>query len=130
MFVIARVRLATDTRPIQTKTGTAMRSGFGFADVDAENGLPVGLVAFGSLADELGKYRKGDIIRVTGTFKANDYTKRDGTEVNGWQITLDGLMGVRAAKGKYSTPRAKRGQGAAADANKATGRFYDDEVSF
>ena len=127
MYVIARIRLATDTRPIQTKTGTTMRSGVGFADVDADDGLPVSLVAFGSLADELGKYHKGDTIRVTGTFKPNDYTKKDGTEVNGWQITIDGLMGVKAAKGQYSPPKKKTDN---QDAYQATERFYEDSIGF
>lgn len=53
MLVIARIRLAKDTRQIQIKTGTRMQSGFGFVDVDSDRGLPVAVVAFGSLADEL-----------------------------------------------------------------------------
>jgi hypothetical protein len=105
MFVIAKIRLANDPRHIQTKTGTRMESAFGFADVDGDNGLPVGLTAFGSLADELAKYRNGDSIRVSGAFRANNYTRQDGTEVEGWQITIDGLAGVKAARGKYSAPK-------------------------
>lgn len=53
MFVIARVRLVKDTNAIKTKTGTRMQTCFGFADIDGENGLPVGIVAFSNLANEL-----------------------------------------------------------------------------
>ena len=51
MYVIAKIRLGGDTRKITTKTGTRMQTAFGFADVDSDNGLPVSIVAFGSLAD-------------------------------------------------------------------------------
>jgi len=118
MYAIARIRLAKDTRQIQTKTGTRMQTGFGFADVDSESGLALGIVAFGNLADELAKYRKGATIRVSGTFKANDYEKA-GKVVNGWQLVADGIAGVKSARGKYSTPKAQ---------NKATTDFYSDAL--
>lgn len=78
MYTIARMRLAKDTRAIQTKAGTEMQTGFGFIDIDGEDGLPCGVVAFGSLAGELAKYKKGATIRISGTFKANNYTSKDG----------------------------------------------------
>ena len=111
MFVIAKIRLAKDTRQIQTKTGTRMQSGFGFVDVENDNGLPVAVVAFGNLADELEKYRKGATIRISGTFKSNDYTKHDGTQVEGWQIVADGIAGIKSVRGKYSTPKQDSQQG-------------------
>ena len=33
MYCIAKLRLAKDTRPIQTKTGTRMQTGFVFGDL-------------------------------------------------------------------------------------------------
>jgi len=107
MFVIARVRLAKDTTAIQTKTGTRMQTGFGFADIDGENDLPVGIVAFSNLADELAKYKKGATIRVSGIFKANIYFNRDREDVNGFQIVADGVMGVKSARGKYLDTEAE-----------------------
>lgn len=126
MYVIAKVRLVKDTRKIQTKKGTRMQSGFGFADIDGENGLPVGVVAFGSLADELGKYSNGSTIRVSGIFKSNNYTQKDGTEVEGFQITLDGIAGIKAARGKYSQPKPRTDNNQ--QANQVTTEFYDDAL--
>ena len=97
MFVIARVRLAKDTTAIQTKTGTRMQTGFGFADIDGDSGLPVGLVAFSNLADELAKYRKGDTLRVSGKFKENHFVNNAGESVEGYQIVADGIAGEKAA---------------------------------
>ncbi len=126
MYCIAKIRMAADTKQIQTKTGTRMQSGFGFCDIDGENGLPVGVVAFGSLADELAKYRKGHTIRVSGTFKANDYTKADGTEVHGYQITAEGIAGIKAARGKYrdSKPKPENNQ----QAYQASTEFQDSQI--
>ena len=100
MYCIARMRMAKDTQPIQTKTGTRMQTGFGFIDIDGDNDLPAGVVAFGALADELAKYKKGATIRVSGTFKANDYEK-DGKAVNGYQILAEGIAGVKSATVKH-----------------------------
>lgn len=126
MFVIAKVRLVKETREIQTKTGTRMQTAFGFADVDSDKGLPVGIVAFGNLADELSKYNKGAMVRISGTFKANSYTNKQGEEVNGWQIVCDGIAGIKSARGKYSTPKPKNNP----VRNKATEAFYEDPLQF
>ena len=135
MYCIAKVRLGGDTRTINTKTGTLMRTAWGFADVDSESGLMVGIVAFGNLSEELSKYHKGDSIRVTGTFKANDYMANDGTEKKGWQIVADGIMGVKSARGKYSTPKPKADPETQQQRNQATDQFnqppdFDDDLSF
>lgn len=100
-----------------------MQSGFGFIDVDSDNGLPCAVVAFGALADELAKYSKGSTIRVSGQFKANNYTKQDGTEVEGWQITADGIAGVKSARGRYSTPKQNSQQ-----AKQASAEFQDSAI--
>ena len=63
MFVIAKVRLVKPVRVINTKTGTPMSAGFGFADIGGEKGLPVGVVGFNNLANELSKYGQGNTIR-------------------------------------------------------------------
>ena len=125
MYVIARIRLAT-TKPVQTKSGTRMQSGFGFADVGEGDDLPCGLVAFNNLADTLAKYKKGDTIRVSGDFHHNDYTDKKGNDVNGWQITIEGIAGVKNATGKYNQPKAK----ATSEAIARQTDFYDDTLSF
>ena len=130
MFVIARVRLANDTRSITTKTGTRMQTGFGFADIDGDNGLPVGIVAFSNLADVLAKYRKGDTLRVSGKLKENNYTSRDGEEVNGYQILAEGIAGVKAATMKHQERKPKANPETQQQRNQATQEFYEDEISF
>ena len=42
MYCIAKMRLGSDTRKIQTKTGSSMQAGFGFIDIDGDNDLPAG----------------------------------------------------------------------------------------
>ena len=130
MYVIAKVRLGGDTKKINTKTGTLMRTAWGFADVDSESGLMVGIVAFSNLAEELAKYHKGDSIRVSGIFKANDYTAKDGTEKKGWQIVCDGVAGIKSARGKYSTPKPKADPADQQQRNEASEAFYEDSLTF
>lgn len=84
----------------------------------------LGVVAFGSLADELGKYSNSATVRVSGIFKSNNYTKKDGTEVEGYQITAEGIAGVKAAHGKYRDSKPKPDS----QANQATESFYDDAL--
>lgn len=128
MFCIARVRLAKDTRPITTKTGTRMQTGFGFADIDSDNGLPVGVVAFGNLADELAKYRKGATIRVSGKLKANDYTNKQGEEISGYQIICEGIAGLKSAAMKHQERKPKVDPETQRQRNQATQEFYNDPL--
>ena len=135
MYVIARVRLAKDTKAITTKTGTRMQTGFGFADIDGDSGLPVGLVAFSNLADVLAKYHKGDTLRVSGKLKENNYTNRDGEEVNGYQIICEGIAGVKAATMKHQERKPKADPETQQQRNQATDQFnqppdFDDDLSF
>ena len=76
-----------------------MSASFGFADIGGEKGLPVGVVGFNNLANELSKYGQGNTIRATGTLQENGYTDKNGNEVDGYQIVLDGIAGVKSAKG-------------------------------
>ena len=123
MYCIARMRMAKDTRPIQTKTGTRMQTGFGFIDIDGENDLPCGVVAFGTLADELAKYKKGATIRISGTFKANNYEK-DGKAVNGYQIAAEGIAGVKSATVKHQKDERQNNK----QAFNAQDNFFNDNL--
>ncbi len=105
MFVIAKVRLVKPVRAIQTKTGTPMSASFGFADLGGEKGLPVGVVGFNNLANELSKYGQGNTIRATGILQENGYTDKNGDQVDGYQIVLDGIAGVKSAKGVKAKPK-------------------------
>ena len=99
MYVIAKVRLVKPVRPISTKTGTPMSASFGFADIGGDKGLPVGVVGFNNLANELSKYGQGNTIRASGKLQENGYTDKNGDQVDGYQIVLDGIAGVKSAKG-------------------------------
>jgi hypothetical protein len=50
------------------------------------SGLPVGIVAFGDFGLDLGKYKKGSALRIDVEFKANNYTYKEGTKIEGYQI--------------------------------------------
>ena len=128
MFVIARVRLAKDTTAIQTKTGTRMQTGFGFADIDGDSGLPVGLVAFSNLADVMAKYRKGDTLRASGKLKENNYTNRDGAEVTPFNTISEGIAGVKAATMKHQERKPKADPETQQQRNQATEDFYNDPL--
>ena len=105
MFVIAKILLVKPVRAIQTKTGTPMSAGFGFADIGGDKGLPVGVVGFNNMAKELSKYGQGNTIRATGTLQENGYTDKNGNQVDGYQIVLDGIAGVKSAKGVKAKPK-------------------------
>lgn len=130
MYVIARIRLVKDSRTIQTKTGTPMVTSFGFADISGEDGLPVGVVAFSNLADVLSKYKKGEVIRVTGNLKANDYTNAQGEDVKGFQIIAEGVAGVKAATAKFQDRKPKTDAEVQKQKNAATSDFYEDALTF
>ncbi len=99
MYVIAKVRLVKPVRAINTKTGTPMSASFGFADIGGEKGFPVGVVGFNNLANELSKYGQGTTIRASGTLQENGYTDKNGDQVDGYQIVLEGVAGVKSARG-------------------------------
>ena len=122
MYCIARMRLGSSPRKIQTKTGTRMQTGFGFIDIDGDTDLPAGVVAFGSLADELAKYKKGATIRISGTFKANSYEK-DGRQINGYQVIAEGIAGVKSATVKHQKDERHDKK-----TLEAQGRFFDDNL--
>ena len=124
MDIMAKARLGNDPQRVQTKTGTEMARGFAFLDIEGESGLPAGLVGFNRIAGALLKYRKGDAIRITGTLKENRWEK-DGEEQVGYQVVVDSLMGVKAAKTQYQERKPKAEQ---QQRNKATQEFYDDAL--
>jgi len=94
IYMNARVRLIS-TKRITTKTGKPMTTGFCYADIQGEKGFPLGLVCWNEMAEELARYGKGDTLTVTGRLQSNDYTNKQGEVVNGYQLIVDGLMGVK-----------------------------------
>jgi len=126
MFVIAKVRLVKPVRTINTKTGTPMSASFGYADIGGDKGLPVGVVGFNNLANELSKYGQGTTIRASGTLQENGYTDKNGDQVDGYQIVLEGVAGVKSARGV----NAKRPEKSEPHPNQSGGIQYDDIPDF
>ena len=120
------VRLANDPQARATKAGTDMATGYGYADIEGAEGLGLGLLAFGSVAEELLRYRKGDSVRVSGTLRENRYVARDGAERVTLQVLLDGLAGVKRAQPvqRESKPKPKQRQ------REAAADSFNDPVSF
>lgn len=129
IWVNATIRLASDPRLHTTRKGSSMASGFGFADIEADNGLGLALVAFGSLADELLRYRKGDSVRVSGPLKENSYTNSSGIEVRQLQVAVDGIAGIRRAQPVQRERKPKTHDKRESAAPAATEPF-NDELSF
>lgn len=98
IWATATLRLASDPMDIATKTGVKMASGFGFADIQSHEGLALAIVGFGSIADELLRYRKGNSIHISGRIQANNYTNRDGEDVKRLQVVLDGIAGMKRSQ--------------------------------
>lgn len=97
-FISISLRLGSDPRPIQTKTGTPMVTGYGFAKLGNDSpDLSLGVVAFNDVANELANYRKGDVINLSGQLKINVY-QRNGEQVEQLQIVADGIAGKLALK--------------------------------
>ena len=91
--------------------------------------MPVGVVGFNNLANELSKYGQGNTIRATGTLQEKGYTAKNGNEVDDYQILLDGIAGVKSAKGVRAKPKDNsEPKGYAAPHPNQTGGILFDEI--
>jgi single-stranded DNA-binding protein len=89
------LRLSGKPKPIQTRSGVSMTTAYGFADIGADSGWGIGVVAFGGLAVELTKYDKGSTLAITGKLQANDWVDKEGNQREGMQIVVDSLAGIK-----------------------------------
>ena len=101
-----------------------MRSSFGFADTGSENGIGVGLVAFGKLADELSKYHKGDTLMISGNVQENDYTNKAGDEIKQMRIMIDCIAGVKKVSATHTDYQRKTRSNAPGQ------NEFNDEIPF
>jgi len=129
-YTNVRIRLATDAKKIQTKTGTAMSSAFGYINTEGEEGFAVGLIAFNKLAEKLLTAKKGDTLAVMGKLQSNDYEK-DGVKRKGYQIVCDAILSVKKASPSFQEPRQKK-QFTPENAQAAHKNFdqLNDEIGF
>lgn len=107
IYMNARVRVIS-TKRIKTKKGKPMTTGFSYADIQGETGFPLSLVCWNDMAEELARYGKGDTLTVTGRLQANDYTSKQGEAVNGYQLIIDGLMGVKRTSAMLNEIKPKK----------------------
>ena len=49
----------------------------------------LGVVAFGKQADALAGHVKGDLVSVSGTMQVNQWTGKDGSTQQGYQVVAD-----------------------------------------
>ncbi len=131
IYMNARVRVIS-TKRITTKTGKPMTTGFCYADIQGETGFPLGLVCWNDIAEELARYSKGDTLTVTGRLQANDYTNKEGETVNGYQLIVDGLMGVKRTSAMLNEvkPRKHKVEITEPHPNQTGGVQFEDAPNF
>ena len=86
-----------ETRNGKTMVTASLAVNAGRPDVGPET-VWVSLAAFGRAAEALARHAKGELIAVMGPLHLNRYTARDGTERQGWSLTVDSLMSARAVR--------------------------------
>lgn len=64
--------------------------------------VPITLVAFGRLAQQLADYRKNDVIAVTGRAKLRAYGDKFHLPAPAVDLTIDGILNLRPAG--FATP--------------------------
>ena len=131
IYMNARVRVIS-TKRITTKTRKPMTTGFCYADIQGETGFPMGLVCWNDIAEELARYSKGDTLTVTGRLQANDYSNKQGDAVNGYQLIVDGLMGVKRTSAMLNEvkPRKHKAKSIDTHPNQTGGIQFEDVPNF
>jgi single-stranded DNA-binding protein len=77
---------------------------------DGDGDALVSVIAFGSVAEQLGSLAKGDTVAVNGRAKASTWTGRDGSAKAGLNVTADSLLTAYQLKHKRKalvTPAAE-----------------------
>ena len=127
IYMNARVRLIS-TKRITTKTGKPMTTGFCYADIQGESGFPLGLICWGDMAGELARYGKGDTLTVSGRLQANDYENKTGEQVKGYQLIIDGLMGIKRTAAFQDEVKPKPRQAAIQPHENQSGGILLDDI--
>ena len=69
------------------------------------------LMAFGRMAGELAKHRKGDRLAVMGQLQRSRFTKRDGEERESWTLLCDAVLGPRSPRSSGGRQGERSGAG-------------------
>jgi single-strand DNA-binding protein len=118
--IAAYGRLGSDPRAVTTKSGKAMTVATLAVDIGEADGPPLwlGVVAFGKLADDLLRHRKGDTLSLSGRLQVRHWTDSDGAQREQWQVVADALVSARTVR-----PGARKARPAGDDA-----RPFDDPL--
>ena len=94
------LHLRTQPELRQSKNGKEYAKGFGVVNMpdngagdDSHTGFPLGLTAFGDVAQRLGKLKRGDTVSVNGEFQL--FTKPDGTQ--SYSLLVSEMLSVKKA---------------------------------
>ena len=96
-------RLGRDPQPRTTASGNPMVVASIAVDVtprdaEREEVLWVLLVAFGRLAEQLARHRKGELVSASGRLVLNRWTGNDGQERTTWEMVADSLVSARTVR--------------------------------
>ena len=91
----------------------------------------ISLAAFGRAAEVLARHQKGDLLATMGPLHRTRFTGRDGTEREGWSLTVEAIMSARTVR---PTGGRKRGEAqlpsAPATASPDDGAPLNDDIPF
>lgn len=128
-YLVTKLTLAKDPNAVQTKTGTPMATGYGFAKLKGNDTPDLGLsvVAFGSVAEALLSHQKGQSIQISGDLEMRVYQNREGQQVEQLQITLDMLASAKNVNPVRSQPRQANGNPQGQYQNPPAGRYPQNQ---
>ncbi len=133
-------RLGRDPHAIETRTGKPMAA----ANIAVEIGrsgegepLWLGILAFGHVAEDLLRHRKGDLLSAFGRVQRHTWTTNDGEAREQLQIIAESVISARTVRpgdadtGKPADAPADADPGTPADAAPVRGgEIADDEIPF
>ena len=116
-------RLGADPVERETRNGKVMITvslavSAGRPDAGEET-VWISLAAFGRAGETLARHVKGDLLAAIGPLYRTRFTTRDGTEREGWSLTVEALVSphaVRPSGGRKRTKGAKPAPAAGASA--------------
>ncbi len=115
------------TRNGKTMVTASVAINAGRPDVGEET-MWISVAAFGRAAEALARHAKGELIAVMGPLHLNRYTARDGTERQGWSLTVDALMSARTVRPGGGRRRTESAKPAPAGAPADDGAPFNDPI--
>ena len=138
MYVSALGRFGQDPRSIETRSGKPMcvvSMAVDLLDKKGESHTQwMNVVAFGKVADLLGRQRKGDLATLSGRCQANRWTNADGQSQVGLSIIVDSVISSRSVQRAGNSGQAQPNydfDDDLAESSQCTdGVPFDDEIPF